>query len=147
MYEVEQYKAENRDLQNQLKLMTEEQETLAMQLEQTGHVLDEANAEIREKEEEIKRMQALLVGREHEVEDLMAQRELLPCSLSLSLLTSLSLTLPPPPPPLFLTHSLTHSFIHSLSHTAPFFVHISVAEAEVVREKLNTLEHELESAQ
>ena len=48
-FETEQYKEENRELQNQLRLMSEEQETLTLQLEQTGHVLDEANAEIHER--------------------------------------------------------------------------------------------------
>ena len=82
-FETEQYKEENRELQNQLRLMGEEQETLTVQLEQTGHVLDEANAEIREKEEELGKLQAALVGKEHEIEDLKTQRKLLFISLSL----------------------------------------------------------------
>lgn len=84
-FETEQYKEENRELQNQLRLMGEEQETLTVQLEQTGHVLDEANAEIREKEEELGKLQAALAGKEHEIEDLKTQRKPLFVSLSLSL--------------------------------------------------------------
>jgi Ca2+-binding EF-hand superfamily protein len=72
-FENEQYKQENRDLQNQLRLVREEQETLAAQLDQTGHVLDEANAEIRRKEEDISGLQAVVAGKEHEIEDLKTQ--------------------------------------------------------------------------
>ena len=91
-FETEQYKEENRELQNQLRLMSEEQETLTVQLEQTGHVLDEANTEIREKEEEIGRLQALLEGKDHEIGDLKAKCRLPPSlpPLSLSLSPSLS---------------------------------------------------------
>ena len=74
-FENEQYKQENRDLQNQLRLVREEQETLAAQLDQTGHVLDEANAEIRRKEEDISGLQAVVAGKEHEIEDLKTQRK------------------------------------------------------------------------
>ena len=122
-FETEQYKEENRELQNQLRLMSEEQETLTLQLEQTGHVLDEANAEICEKEEELGRLQALLTGREHEIEDLKTQRE--PSCLSAS-------------PPLLIP--LVHLSLSLLSPS-------SVAEADVVKEKLRTLELELELAQ
>ena len=75
-FEKEQYKQENKDLQNQLLQTREDQETLAAQLDQTGHVLDEANLEIRHKEEEAAELQAVLAGKEHEIEDLKAQSEL-----------------------------------------------------------------------
>ena len=45
-FELEQYKQECRDLQNQLAQANEEQETLATQLYETGHALDEATAEV-----------------------------------------------------------------------------------------------------
>ena len=73
---MEQYKQENRELQNQLRLAREDQEALATQLEETGHVLDEANSEIRRKEEEIGGLQAVVAGKELEIEDLKAQREM-----------------------------------------------------------------------
>ena len=76
MYEKEQYIQQNRELQNQVRLLREEQEALAVQLDQTGHVLDQANAEIRQREEELVGLQAILTGKEHEIEDLKAQREL-----------------------------------------------------------------------
>ena len=129
-FETEQYKEENRELQNQLRLMSEEQETLTLQLEQTGHVLDEANAEIHEKESESGRLQALLTGREHEIEDLKTQREP---------------SLPLPPLCVFLPLRLC-----LLQYSTPLslsFFPSSVAEADVVKEKLRTLELELEQAQ
>ena len=73
-FEKEQYRQENRELQNQLRLAKEDQETLAMQLDQTGHVLDEANAEIRQKEEELGEVHAVLTGKDREIEELRAQR-------------------------------------------------------------------------
>ena len=45
-FELQQYKQQNKDLQNELALAAEEQETLATQLYETGHHLDEANAEV-----------------------------------------------------------------------------------------------------
>jgi len=45
-FELEQYKAQNRELHNQLAQAAEEQETLATQLYETGHHLDEAGAEV-----------------------------------------------------------------------------------------------------
>lgn len=74
-FEKEQYKEHNRDLQNQLRLAREDQEQVAIQLDQTGHILDEANAEIRQKEGELGGLKLLLAGKEHEIEDLKTQRE------------------------------------------------------------------------
>jgi len=45
-FELEQYKQETRELQNQVALANEEQEALATQLYETGHALDEATAEV-----------------------------------------------------------------------------------------------------
>ena len=45
-FELEQYKQEGRELQNQLAQANEEQETLATQLYETGHALDEAAVEV-----------------------------------------------------------------------------------------------------
>ena len=45
-FELQQYKQQNKDLHNELALAAEEQETLATQLYETGHHLDEANAEV-----------------------------------------------------------------------------------------------------
>lgn len=46
-FELEQYKQQNKELQNQLAQAAEEQETLATQLYETGHHLDEASAEVK----------------------------------------------------------------------------------------------------
>ena len=46
-FELEQYKQQNKELQNELAQAAEEQETLATQLYETGHHLDEAGAEVR----------------------------------------------------------------------------------------------------
>lgn len=46
-FELEQYKQLNRQLENQLAVASEEQETLETQLYETGHALDQANAEVR----------------------------------------------------------------------------------------------------
>ena len=86
-FELEQYKQENRELQNQLALGQEAQETLATQLDETGHILDEANAEIRQKEEEVGGLQAVLAGKEQEMEELRTQRERNTPSVSLPLST------------------------------------------------------------
>ena len=48
-YELEQYKQQCRILENQLAKSTEEQETLAAQLYDTGNALDEANSEVANK--------------------------------------------------------------------------------------------------
>ena len=45
-FELEQYKQQNKELQNELAQAAEEQETLATQLYETGHHLDEAGAEV-----------------------------------------------------------------------------------------------------
>ncbi len=45
-FELEQYKQQNKELQNELAQAAEEQETLATQLYETGHHLDEASAEV-----------------------------------------------------------------------------------------------------
>ena len=47
-FELEQYKQENKELQNGLAQATEEQEALHSQLYETGHVLDEAHSEVRD---------------------------------------------------------------------------------------------------
>ena len=46
-FELEQYKQENKELQNALAQATEEQEAIASQLYETGHLLDEAHTEVR----------------------------------------------------------------------------------------------------
>lgn len=45
-FELEQYKELNRQLENQVALSTEDQETLEAQLYETGHALDQANNEV-----------------------------------------------------------------------------------------------------
>ena len=74
-FELEQYKQENRELQNQLAQAREEQEVLAAQLDETGHTLDEANSEIRHKEGEMVELRAIITGREQQVEELQSQSE------------------------------------------------------------------------
>ena len=44
--ELERYKGQGQFLENQLARATEEQEALEAQLYETGHALDEANAEV-----------------------------------------------------------------------------------------------------
>lgn len=45
-FELEQYKMQARNLENLVAKATEEQETLEAQLYETGHALDQANAEV-----------------------------------------------------------------------------------------------------
>ena len=45
-FELEQYKEQNRLLENQLAKVTEDQEALEAQLYETGQALDDANAEV-----------------------------------------------------------------------------------------------------
>lgn len=81
--------------------MAEEQETLTMQLEQTGHVLDEANAEIREKEEEIERLRIAVGGKDDEIELLKQE-----CECETSLLSTYLL--------LFFMHCVLYHYVQCL---------------------------------
>lgn len=45
-FELEQYRQQYRELENELARASEEQETLASQLYETGHNLDEANVDV-----------------------------------------------------------------------------------------------------
>ena len=74
-FEQEQYKQEIRELQNDLALSREEQEALASQLEETGHILDEANLEVQRKDSALSQLQAVIEGKEQEIEGLRTQRE------------------------------------------------------------------------
>lgn len=69
-FELEQYKAENRELQNEVAQASEEQEALATQLYETGHALDQANTEIQRQEEETAEMRAIMAAKDQETEQL-----------------------------------------------------------------------------
>lgn len=68
-FELEQYKQECRDLQNQLAQANEEQEALATQLYETGHALDEATAEIQAREEEVVVLKDVIESKDQEIEE------------------------------------------------------------------------------
>ena len=92
--ELEQYKQQNRDLENTLAQANEEQEALAAQLYETGHALDEANNEVttplttaeqstcnisliyiqvQHKEHELDQMKSVISSKEQEVARLKQQ--------------------------------------------------------------------------
>ncbi|XP_064393563.1 cingulin-like [Halichondria panicea] len=70
-FELEQYKQQNKELQNELAQAAEEQETLATQLYETGHHLDEAGAEIEAKDRELEEARAIIQSKEQDIEQIM----------------------------------------------------------------------------